>query len=226
MDTGFFKWVWRFNALAIAAAVTVLLAIAALEFTRDLRRGVRATATVNVDPADESVEETLEIGDLTYVEKTGLVHFSLLRRQSYDVSGYASGGKSTYNNVINKGFLDPDNGAVRWLLESSDGLIVWERRITRGRDESEHLANAYLLVTEDSSGDRRLSASDNGALMISDPDGTRLVSLLDGVEGVNSSLAFDRETQIFDLQLNGRRQLVFVALPSRQIVKTYDLPEL
>ena len=47
MDTEFFKWVWRFNALVLATAVTLMLCVFVWEMTSSLRRSLFQPQTTN-----------------------------------------------------------------------------------------------------------------------------------------------------------------------------------
>ena len=237
MDTGFFKWVWRFNALAIAVGLILVLALAAIGLSKELFRERRAPATVNVDPEDTSVEEELALSRVRLDRFTGLIHYDLVRKQTYVAGAFGSGpSKSTYNNVINQAFMDPINGETRWLLEDSNGLIVWQQRVfakgnhTSARFEDGYdpetngppLAGFYRVVTADTSGDKRLSRSDSGTLFVSDIDGGNLKPLLDKVETIFEVFVLDQTTQILHLRHNGDEKLVHVSLENRKI--TRELP--
>ena len=207
MDTGFFKWVWRFNALAIAGLVIFIGAIAVWEIFPKPRN---VSGVVNVDPADETLVETLRIGNVTPIN--GLIRYSVGREQTYDV-GYSSSGKSTRNNTVNYGFLDPSTGDVRWLLEGFDALILETYALRQAfpvtdltdldstdaqamnavnleaqrapgssdKGDEKLVGTLFLIVDQDTSGDNRLSRSDIGRIAVSLPDGTALKEILQDV---------------------------------------------
>ncbi len=232
MDTGFFKWVWRFNALALAGVIALALVMLVRDATRTFFRDTRAPATVNIDPVDETLEETLEIGDPSFNRQTGLIEFAVLRPQTYDSGGYISSGsgKRTYNNVVNRGFLDPETKETRWLLENTNGLIVWERDIVREKapdnQEGKQVATLFRLVTEDTTNDQRLSASDTGHLYWIKPDGTGLLRILDDASSALQVSAFDASTEIFRVTNDGDDQLLFVDVAKGQIVERLVMPTL
>lgn len=195
---------------------------------RDLFRQQRAPQTINVDPTDNSVEERLEIGSLLFNEDTGIIEFPLLRPQTYDVGGYASANsKSTYNNTVNRGFLNPDTGETRWLFSHSNGLIVDWHLITRGDSESpSRVAMLLRWITDDTSGDRRLSANDSGAVYMLEPDGQNLTLLANNIDELAREFTFDETTEVISLVQDEQRKLAFVSLPARSVVKLQALPKL
>lgn len=191
MDTGFFKWVWRFNAVALAG----LLIFAGFVALWELFPKSRSVANVvNVDPSDETLVETLKIGSVTPIN--GLIRYSVGREQSFD-AGYSS-GKRTRNNTANYGYLDPATGDIRWLLDGFEALIldtVAFREETdvavSGRLEpdvgGELLASLFLIVDQDTNEDNRLSRSDIGRVALSLPDGRDLKDILTDVHAFGGS---------------------------------------
>jgi hypothetical protein len=174
------------------------------------------------------VEETLEIGNLTFNADTGFLEYALLRTQNYDVgSGFSSGNsKSTYDNVINLGFMDPESGASRWLLEHSEGLVVGRHSITRGNERNPtHVATVLRWITKDTTGDRRLSASDAGDLYLVDPDGTGLTLIANDIEKIARNAQFSDDAQIMDWIRGGVREWAVVSLSSKAVEKTLSPPE-
>lgn len=228
MDTGLFKWVWRFNALVIAALTSLVCVLLLYEVTRDLLREQRAPQTVNVDPNDNIVEERLEIGSVSFNEDTGLIEFPILRPQTYNTGGYTSGNsKSTYNNTVNRGYLDPETSETRWLLEHSNGLIVDWHQITRGDSENPtRVAMLLRWITEDTTGDRSLSTSDSGSVYMFEPNGQNLTLLASDIDELAHEFTFDEKTEVVSLVQDGNRELAYLSLPDLMVVKLQALPKL
>ncbi|NNE86673.1 MAG: hypothetical protein HKN27_01245 [Silicimonas sp.] len=230
LDTGFFKWVWRFNALALAGLL--LFAGAMVLWEMIPRTASSVSGVVNVDPADETLVETLQIGGVTVID--GLIRYSVGREQTYDV-GYSS-GKSTRNNTLNYGYLDPESGDLRWLLDGFDALILETialRRPSRAsrssvseseNDETqETVATLFLIVDQDTSGDKRLSRSDIGRLALSMPDGTGLKNILEDVHAFRGVQAFDAVRRLIRYEDSTGDKVAILNLATLTLEKTLTL---
>lgn len=201
MENGFFKWVWRFNALAIAVAasgVILVLMYALYEMTKNYTRAISRSEVVNTDPEDRSVQETRRVGRLIAAGETNLYRYPVIIEQVYD-AGFSS--KSTYENIFNYGFLNVDDGGVHWLLDKNDGLITRDETITRvtgvgSNRKTNTIAWLYLVVKSDTNNDNRLSEADTKTLLIARPDGTSTQPLLSNINSFISSQAHDNDTQI------------------------------
>lgn len=229
MENGFFKWLWRFNAIAIAIAASgTILAFAFVlyEVNEDYNRPTTRREVVNTDPEDRSVKETIRVGGLTRTGENNLYRYSLMREQVYD-AGYSS--KSTYNNVFNYGFLDIETGASHWLLDKNDGLITWNEAIRRTTgDEAEQITTThawlYLLVENDTNDDKRLSESDLKTLIIAPPDGTSPQVLLSNIQSVISNNTYDKGTQIIVYHDHAGVHAALISIDTLTLEKVVQIP--
>lgn len=228
MDTGFFKWVWRFNAMALAGLLIFVGVIALLEL---LPRSHSVANVINVDPGDETLVETLKIGSVTPIN--GLIRYSVGREQSFD-AGYSS-GKTTRNNTANYGYLDPATGSVRWLLDGFDALILETVALQEETDtavsgrferdpSSETLASLYVIVDRDTSGDNRLSRSDIGRIALSLPDGTDFKVILTDVHVFRGVQRLYEKRYMIRFKNGDGEQVAILDVDAREVEKTLTLP--
>jgi hypothetical protein len=93
-ESRFFKYVWRFNALAIAGAATtcILLGLSAgMSIFNAEQRPHRVTNIVNVDQEDKASEE-FSLGNPSAIAGISYVQVPLYRGRRYGVGSIYSGG--------------------------------------------------------------------------------------------------------------------------------------
>lgn len=201
MDTGFFKWVWRFNALIIAGAVTLLLCVIAWEASSSLRTKLfnqRATNTL-VAPTDQAAAtadqtDTAEVrryfGAPLEHSKGSPYALPLRVEQEYDNRGIS---KSSVGNTVNYKIIDTDAQTNRWLFPQANRLIIDSRSITlRRRGQSEQPLGTFLSIVEtDTNRDGRLSARDTKSLYFVDKSWAEPLKITEGVKATLRIHALD-----------------------------------
>ena len=186
-ENKFFHFVWRFNALLIMTSGLLAVAFLLFALVSEIlnNRDRLSNNIVNVD-RDTEIIENLEISDYREVKGTSYVFFPLKSAQSYSRGSYSSKSTSSQRNYL---FVDLKTSKdKRWLLPDNKSLIVNDVQIPDLVVAGEPtLAILYTLVTQDTNGDRRLTASDLLTIGISKPDGKnyRVVA-----EGVNKLLGY------------------------------------
>jgi hypothetical protein len=93
-ESRFFKYVWRFNALAIAGAATTCIVLglsAGLSIFNAEPRPHRATHIVNVNQEDKASEE-FSLGNPSAIAGISYVQVPLYRGRRYGVGSIYSGG--------------------------------------------------------------------------------------------------------------------------------------
>lgn len=187
--SAFFRWVWRFNALAIAGVAVIggLLGLAALYFViADLTAERRVGGLVNIDPAYE--ESTVEqIRGFAPLGREGLLWAAIERSTVSPLRTSSKRAAGVADYII----YDPTQGASRRLLGVDDALILEARLLYALDDEAKRRPALALLaryVDHDSNDDQRLNHLDVEKLALARADGTRLVTFAEADEslGVNA----------------------------------------
>jgi hypothetical protein len=187
-ESGFFKHVWRFNALAIAGAaiVCILLGLyAAVTILKEETRSRRVTNVVNVGEKDDASEE-FSLGDPAIVAGTPYVRIPLFRGQSYAAS-YKRGTLTAVNYL----FLNTSTNESRWLFERAGQLIIDSQvlfsKLKTSPDELRTgVGVVHAVVERDSNGDNRLTEKDAVSLATSAVDGANYRKLIEGIERLYS----------------------------------------
>lgn len=189
MDDGIWRWVWRFNALAIAGVAVVggLLALFALyHVVKDLTGQKYVPNLVNVDP-EAQAETSLRINAFSPLGRAGLLWAPIERATVTPLRVSSKYAAATVDYLI----YEPETGRARRLLELPDSMIVEARLLYAPEDDrNERPARAMLVVyvDADSNGDARLNHEDRRRLALARPDGTGLAPLAvtDRMLGVNT----------------------------------------
>jgi hypothetical protein len=122
-ESRFFRYVWRFNALAIAGAavgVILLSVYTAVSLFGEATRTRRVTQVVNVGE-QEKISEEFSLGSAVAIAGSPYVRVPLYRGQIYPGSFYP---KRSDQNVVNYLFLNTSTNQSKWLLERAGQLIV------------------------------------------------------------------------------------------------------
>lgn len=186
-DNRFFKFIWRVNALAIAAILLLAATILFWEFLgKDIFGPRHVIDVVNVDPADDTIVELRSISVDGRVAGASLFRVSLNSEQEYDL-GFSS--KGSKGSVLNTGFYDVDTGGTQWLFPTQDQLITRVETIFTSHQENASLVSHkpvalghfVSFVDQDTSGDKRLSHSDEVSVLAIGPDGQGAIRILSGL---------------------------------------------
>jgi hypothetical protein len=230
-ENGFFHYVWRFNALAIAAAAVVCvllgLFVTATIFKPETRSR-RVTNVVNVSEQDK-ISEEFTLGTPSILAGTDYVRVPLYRGQSYGASYYS---KSSEQNVVNYLFLNTSTSESRWLFESAGQLLTTSQvllaRLTSPRDEQKAVAMIYAIVERDSNGDNRLTERDAISLATSAVGGDQYRKLIEGIDRLYSVEQITDDKVLVLYQKNRQTVSEFYSVPSmarltQSIVPKVDL---
>ncbi|CUH84605.1 hypothetical protein [Thalassovita mediterranea] len=169
METGIFKWLWRFNAFAIAFAAMLCTLGAALllyEYWQTRTRDRYAVEVVNVTQDDDpSIVEDYAYGMAERLSG-GDYLVPLLLRQQFNASGFS---KTTDSNTINYLKLSPQ-GQEAWLFEGRGQLAMnrWSIKRPLGGKDTEIVAYTLEVVRKDTNRDQRLSDRDRKDLCLLD----------------------------------------------------------
>ena len=229
-ENHFFRYIWRFNALAIACASTGVILLgcyAALTILKDETRVRRVTNVVNVGEGEKVLEE-FSLGRPDIIAGTPYVRVPLRRGQTY-------GGGSFYyskntEQVVNYVFLNTSTSESRWLFEHASQLIVDSRivysQLKNLPDESrQSVGLLYVVVDRDTNSDGRLSEKDSASLVASGIDGTNNRTLIEGIEQPYSIQQIADDKLLVLYQKNAQTISELYSVPSLQRLKQATIPK-
>ncbi|MGJ4950125.1 hypothetical protein [Bradyrhizobium sp. HKCCYLS20291] len=227
----FFRYVWRFNALAIAIGALVFLVIgcyAMLRIFKEETRDRRVTNVVNVSEQDK-ISEDLVLGRPSIIDGTSYVQIPLYRSQSFGGSLYYD--KTSDTNVVNYLFLDPSVSQPRWLFPTGGQLIVSSQFLFRQmRSVPEQPRQAvgiiYAVVEKDSNGDGRLTSKDAVSVAVSDVQGGGFRKLLDGVGRLDAVQQIADDKVMLLYQKDQETIVEVYGLPSMERLSQSSIPKI
>jgi hypothetical protein len=223
----FFQFVWRVNALAIAAVAVVagmlglygLGSIVGYE-TRDRE----VTDLVTVDPEVPRQEEA-RLGQPFPIGGTQVVRIPLYLAQKTDATYYI---KSSGDNIVNELYVDSNTGKSTWLFKGTKRLIFNQTSVLRQlKSEQPNVTSlVYALVDNDSNKDGRLSPKDLAAIGYSSPDGAIYTPLIDGIEKLYAIEQVSDDRLMILYSRNGESRMITYALPGFTTIVDNALPKL
>lgn len=240
-DHPIFRALWRFNAMAIAAAACfaalAAVAVAALvvfEFLTDARRpiGVPAPESPSIEPEDSDASDADR-------EANRVTPFQPLGRTGalYAVVTAARGGPS--DALLEGSYRAKQKIAVDWLiyhpnrpdrpaehLLGVEPSLLLDARIVEletGRDRRPELFLFVRSVTADTDGDGQLTDEDAATISIADPNGSNLAPV--DIDGAFHSIAPISASEAV-LFVSRREGLVaaHIDIASRQVIRETVLP--
>lgn len=235
METGFFKWVWRFNGVLLAATCVFLLGILIWETTANWRRAAFPTQTTNTmalttENAERAFDAPREIsrrfGPPFGARRTSLYALPLYIEQEYPNRGIS---KSSGGNIVNYKIVDTSTQTDRWLFPVADRLVLDTAQLLlpSGNGPSRLAGYVLTVVNTDSNGDGRLSTSDTKSIYLTTGNWNTPKKVTEGVTSTLEYRALSAKT--FDLIFNtqagthaARVQIPSGALLSEQVFTTRD----
>ena len=122
-----------------------------------------------VNVADEQLDRSkAQLGTFAKIAGSTVLRAPLRLEQEY---GFSSGSKET-SSVQNYLFYDPSSASAYWLVPGYKGLFLSTHELPEreySKPESPVVAVVYELVDSDSTGDKRLTASDAKVVAVSNP---------------------------------------------------------
>lgn len=184
MRKGFFSYVWRFNALAIAAVSAIglfVVSYAAFQIAREIfYRPYQAQDMARVETKDslgapQPVRTDLSVANFSPLRGTDLLWAQLIATQDYDFR-YSSKEASSTRNVI---FYDVKSGKSRKLLPSDAAVILDTRELREDDPQGTKPPKALLFsfVDKDTNGDGLLNRDDGVTLALAQANGEGLTRI-------------------------------------------------
>jgi hypothetical protein len=212
-----FRFLWRFNALAIAVAASIgtLAALVALYVVIDgLMRNRAVYQSIRTDPAP-IIKDVVQLGRPESVAGTDFIAYPAMREQTSQ--GAAFYKKDSSGNQINMYFVNKKTGAGQWLLKDNQRLILSSQWLLAGdpANNSDHkmptAAGIYVIVENDSNKDEVLNTADLSTLAVSNPDGSGYAVLLSDIDDI----------QTFQ-QISEKMVVVSYKKSQQQILEAFD----
>jgi hypothetical protein len=225
-ESRFFKYVWRFNALAIAGAAigVILLGLSAgLSIFNAEPRPHRATHIVNVDQEDKASEE-FSLCNPNAIAGISYVQVPLYRGRRYGVGSIYSGGSQ---QVVNLLFLNISTNESRWLFNGVGQLVLDSHTLFNKLKDANDPSRAvvHVVVEKDTDGDKRLTEKDAISLATSATDGTNYRKLVEGVDQLYSVKQIADDKVLVLYQKNRETVSALYGVPSMALLMQASVPK-
>ncbi len=227
-ESRFFKYVWRFNALAIAGAATtcILLGLSAgMSIFNAEQRPHRVTNIVNVDQEDKASEE-FSLGNPSAIAGISYVQVPLYRGRRYGVGSIYSGGSQ---QVVNLLFLNISTNESRWLFNGVGQVLDSHTLFNKLKDANDPsraaIAVVHVVVEKDTDGDKRLTEKDAISLATSATDGTNYRKLIEGVDQLYSFKQIADDKVLVLYQKNRETVSALYGVPSMALLMQASVPK-
>jgi hypothetical protein len=227
-ESRFFKYVWRFNALAIAGAATTCIVLglsAGLSIFNAEQRPHRVTNIVNVDQEDKASEE-FSLGNPSAIAGISYVQVPLYRGRRYGVGSIYSGGSQ---QVVNLLFLNISTNESRWLFNGVGQVLDSHTLFNKLKDANDPsraaIAVVHVVVEKDTDGDKRLTEKDAISLATSATDGTNYRKLIEGVDQLYSVKQIADDKVLVLYQKNRETVSALYGVPSMALLMQASVPK-
>ena len=173
---GFFRLVWRANAVVIlvTGALALVVAVFALVFIwKEQTRTRHVHGVVNIAGAGIQ-QEKFQLGQFARFKGMRFLRAALTSHQEYDQVSFSKDASATRNYL----FFDPETRKSRWLLPTNEQVFLVDEDLffpagSRYKDaEGQFRGTLLLVVDKDTNGDDRLNQQDAKSLAIAAPDGS------------------------------------------------------
>ncbi len=168
----FFKFVWRFNGIAIMVAIVLAILMMSGSVLEGLWRKKEPTiANVAKDPDGQ---ENWRLGYARKI-KDRFVLIPLESEREYVKVGLSSGlhsyGESgSGRNLL---FIDGESNQSKWLFPANNQMIVSYKFLPNDEYKNKEVNFIiYEVVTEDTNGDKKLTKDDMASIAVSSFDGS------------------------------------------------------
>lgn len=198
----FFRWVWQFNALAIAGVAVLGLILGGygvIETARHLLRD-RAAHTIARVPGADTTDDTatpkeiLALGYFSKIEGHTVFWAPIEARQDYRISVYSKAAHSIRNYV----FYDPSTGRTRRLLDTDKTVVMASRQLlaTKPGGQRSTAAMFFQVVGEDTDKDGAYTRRDRHDLIVAKADGSGPTTIARGVDALHGADLVDDDKTI------------------------------
>jgi hypothetical protein len=225
----FFKWVWRFNALALAL---ILLAGASAFAIPFFSWRVAPAIESAIDPVPPAAEPSIYQWTIQPPrDERGEGVLALEIPAPYERGGSFSSGPSI-NKVVNYLFVDTNTGATRWLFPTHKQVITATDYVTETMSPMPGMpaqGPATAIVFDVVSGDPATFSFGKPAkyqVYASKPDGTGLTKLLEDLDEAPTFVPMGKDKIFLRAQSNGKPFAASYSLVDFKQISRTELSEL
>lgn len=227
-STRFFRFMWRFNAIAIAAVAVIggLLGVFALvALAYDLLRPHHVGNVVKATAPQGAVPEPAEEVTSTFRRIAGTdMYWAPIKREQRTRASYC---RKVAHGVIDQLVFDPSRGQAHFLLGHRPALLIGAAPLRpRDSDGKAGRAEAILVhfVAKDSNSDNRLSQRDKQRIGLADSAGRDLKILPLTVRKMHGHPVLEAGRAVVFATTEAGLEAITVDLGSRSILKRVVLP--
>ena len=225
-ESRFFKFVWRFNALAIAGAATTCIMLGLSAGLSIFNAEQRPHRGVNVDQETKASEE-FSLGNPSAIAGISYVQVPLYRGRRYGVGSIYSGGSQQTVNLL---FLNISTNESRWLFNGVGQLVLDSHtlfnKLKDANDPSRTaVAVVHVVVEKDTDGDKRLTEKDAISLATSATDGTNYRKLVEGVDQLYAVKQIADDKVLVLYQKNQETVSALYGVPSMALLMQASVPK-
>ncbi|MDH3475804.1 MAG: hypothetical protein OEM59_19165 [Rhodospirillales bacterium] len=180
-----FRYLWNFNAVAIAVAslLAIFLLLLGLYFSlEDYGRGEPGVVVTQSD-GEAAPAEAFRLGSLETIRGSEAVVIPLYSEHGSG-SFSSSGSRVSTRNLL---FVDMTAETSFWLFPSNDTLIWHYDQLEepeRAYNEADVVAIYYRIIKDDTNGDGVLDEEDRVTIALSAPDGRSYTEVLSEADNV------------------------------------------
>jgi len=242
MDTGFFKWLWRFNAVALAALMALgcgmLLWTAILSdvFSKGVQDRQVVITEDETTAADAKEEQFLDVRGFIQgpdVYDVGLYKGAIARREMAPVGALSyesSIGKAKRpSTLVNLGHMN-QAGETVWMFEDNLQFIADVQQLTAPSEERRMprppIARLLQVVTTDTTGDNTLSMQDTRTIFLTKLDSLALSEVMSGVEALRVLSGQPKGWIALQVKIAGQYKIVEIDMTTFRVIREIPQPDM
>jgi hypothetical protein len=239
-ENRFFRFVWRFNGIAIMLLALTLLvwvivlsgyALVASVFFRDHSPVITSVAE------DPEGKEQWRLGAPRSIDGTQFLCLPL-ESEKKSISASGSGLSPSFLNASyssryfdlsrNLLFVNRQTRDMYWLFKDNRQLITDVELLSpQDQDDRNRVVDAilYRVVQTDTNADQELTAEDLADVAISNPDGTSFTMLFQSVERMLGSRILESGQVLILYQSQGKGYAATIRLQDMSVQETKEMPK-
>jgi len=225
----FFKFVWRFNGIAIMVAIVLAILMMSGSALEGLwRKKEPAIANVAKDP---DRQENWRLGYAQRI-KDRFVLIPLVSEREYVKVGvpnlssglHSYGESGSGRNLL---FIDGESNQSKWLFPANNQMIASYKFLPKEDEYRNKEVNfiVYEVVTEDTSGDKKLTKDDMASIAVSSFDGSRYKVIVPKVDRLINVSQISNDRILLIYQKNKIGYSATYAIAGFSLIDQKELPK-